>query len=83
MYLDFKISAWERVFVPKELEEEVLKSLKDGQIQTSNDIINHFEGTERKDLFGIETLVPHENDGQCTIEFIEDGEDREPIFVNA
>lgn len=25
MYLDFKITAWERVFVPKELEIEVIK----------------------------------------------------------
>ena len=84
MYLDFKISAWERVYIPKELEEEVLQDLKNGAILTSNDVIHAFEekGVEFDSMIGLETLVPHDNDGQFTIEFLEDDGDT-PIFRNA
>lgn len=84
MYLDFKISAWERVYIPKELEQEVLTDLKNGAILTSNDVIYAFEekGVEFDGMIGLETLVPHDNDGQPTIEFIED-DGEVPIFRNA
>lgn len=73
MHVDFKITAWERVQIPEEMEEEVLKGLKDGTIQNSNDL---FELVEAKggSYDGIiaeteEQILPSENDGQPTIEF--------------
>lgn len=82
MYLDFKITTWERVFVPDELKEEVLRLLKDGKIKTANDACNiekiYFEGT----IDGTEVqLVPKENDGFRTIDFIDDDGEKS-LFKN-
>ena len=84
MYLDFKISAWERVYIPKELEQEVLTGLKNGTILTSSDVICAFEekGVEYDGMICLESLVPNDNDGHPTIEFIED-EGGDIIFRNA
>ena len=72
MHVDFKVTAWERVQIPEEKKEEVLKGLKDGTIATANDLVE-FVG-EGGNYDGViaeteEQMVTSENDGQPTIEF--------------
>lgn len=85
MYLDFKVTAWERVFVPDNLKQELLKQLKDGKILSSNDVLDledstgiYFNGM----IAGTEEqMIPEEQDGFSTIELlIDDGE--KPLFKN-
>lgn len=85
MYLDFKVTSWERLYIPEELSKQVEEKLKSGEIQTANDVIGLF-GDRGVDYEGIiegveEQMTVEENGGSSTIELIEDdGED--PIFKN-
>lgn len=83
MYLDFKITAWERVYIPEEIQEEVIQKLKSGEIRTKVDALNHFkkEGAVFDDTIGIETMCLEENRGHSTIEFIGEFNDI-PLFKN-
>lgn len=83
MKVDFKIEAWESVEIPAEKEQIVLKALKKGKITNSNDLVELLG--DDADFKGVipETeiqMLPIENDGQCTIEMIND--DGDIIFVN-
>lgn len=83
MYLDFKVTAWERVFIPEENKDEVLRLLKDGQILTSNDAIVHFEEEALFEGVIMETeeqMVVHENSGFSTIELTDDNDNE--LFKN-
>ena len=76
MYVDFKITAWERVEVSDEIADKVLQMIKDGEIRTANDL---FEDEELEDYCGVTSLVPEtedymtleENGGASTIEVLE------------
>lgn len=85
MYLDFKVTSWERVYVPEELSKQVEEKLKSGEIKTANDAIGLFEDKgvyyEGHIEEVEEQMTVEENGGCSTIELIEDdGED--PIFKN-
>lgn len=83
MKVDFKIEAWESVEIPAEKEQIVLKALKEGKITNSNDLIEllgddvYFKGVTPETEI---QMLPIENDGQCTIEMLND--DGDIIFVN-
>lgn len=75
-YVDFKITSWERVSIDDERLDEVLEKIKNGEIQTSNDLVYtlnddcSFEGV----LYETEEqLSLQDNDGYSTIEIIQDG----------
>ena len=85
MYLDFKVTVWERVYIPEEIKEEVIEALHTGQVQTSNDAFCifldkgvYFEGTIEETE---EQMTPEKNGGYSTIEFLDD-DGEEPIFKN-
>jgi penicillin V acylase-like amidase (Ntn superfamily) len=70
MYIDFKITAWERVTIPDELKTEVLRKLKSGEITSSNTLYN---AVDCEDLFyqiqddSGSQLSVEENEGDETI----------------
>lgn len=75
MDVDFKITAWERVSIPEKFREEVEHALKNGKIQTANDLNWMFE--EDVDYQGVlaeteEQMIPEENGGFATIEAFDD-----------
>lgn len=84
MHVDFKITTWERVEVPPELEEVVTAKIKAGVITCSNDIwdilngddcnCNIIDGTS-------EQMSLDENDGFATIEIFDDTE-QDPLYKN-
>lgn len=84
MYVDFKITCWERVSIPEERKEEIIEKIKNGTISTANDLFEEYE--DEVHLEGViaeteEYMIPEENDGQATIEIGEKGE--ETFFTNA
>lgn len=86
MYLDFKITTWERLYVPEDLQQEIKEQLENGNLQTANDVIHKYEhkGVYMEGYISEtdETMSVDDNDGQPTIELLnDDGE--EPIFKNA
>jgi hypothetical protein len=83
MQIDFKITAWERITIPQELEQEVIKAIQNEEITNADDLIEMFgddcfyEGilTDVNQQMSIE-----ENDHNATIEIINDKGDN--IFDN-
>jgi hypothetical protein len=75
MQIDFKITAWERITIPQELEKEVIKAIQNEEITNADDLIEMFgddcfhEGilTDVNQQMSIE-----ENDHNATIEVIND-----------
>lgn len=83
MQIDFKITTWERITVPKELEQEVIKAIASEEITCADDLIEMFGD----DCFneGIlsdtsESMDIGQNDGNATIEVLNDKGDT--IFDN-
>lgn len=79
MKFDFKITAWERVEVPEELEAAVLEKVKSGDLRTTNEIISFVEDRGGSVSWEVipeceEYLTPQDNGGEATIEVMEDGE---------
>jgi hypothetical protein len=80
MEFDFKITTWERVKVSKEQEEKVLQAIKDGKVNSANDIFNLLgeEGDMNVDCQKLdnveEQMTVEENGGNSTIEVREGGE---------
>ena len=72
MYIDFKITMWERIHVPNGIEDELVNKIKSGEITSTNecygvfggDIDNHYELL----LDTSEDMSPEENSGFPTIE---------------
>lgn len=83
MYIDFKITTWERVYVPDEQKDNVLELLKNKTIESSNDMYNELDA-EQLSLEKLdeveEQMTVEENGGMSTIEAFED--DGEIIFYN-
>ena len=72
MYIDFKKSIWERVYIPKELEQTVKNRLsKDSLYDILNDLIYTAvgEGCDSEEIYETEEfLEPEQNKGKSTIE---------------
>lgn len=73
-HVDFKITTWERVELPEDIEVEVIDAIKAGKIKSANDLFNQFQ---HDDLFcdnlldSNEQISLEDNKGYSTIE-IED-----------
>ena len=83
MQIDFKITTWERISVPQELEKQVIKAIQNEEITSADDLIEMFGD----DCFneGIisdvsQQMSIEENDDNATIEIINDKGDT--IFDN-
>jgi hypothetical protein len=83
MHVDFKITTWERVYVPKGKEEEFMDLIRNKEIESANDMFMQDENCwiERIDEAD-EQMTPDENNGCSTLEvYLDICED--PIFTNA
>ena len=83
MQIDFKITTWERISVPQELQEAVTKAIANEEITCADDLIEMFGD----DCFneGIlsdvsQQMTIEENDHNATIEVLNDKGDT--IFDN-
>lgn len=70
-HLDFKISSWKRIYIPNDKVEEVIKRLKNGDVDTPYDLVEE-EGIYFNPC-GVdeeceEPLTVEENDGASTQE---------------
>lgn len=88
MFVDFKVTVWQRFDVPEELEDEVMEKLRSGVISTGNDLHEFLEEEHKVDsdwhniIETEEFLTPDENDGQSTIECV--GKDtKKTIWTNS
>ena len=84
MQVDFKITTWERISIPQELQEQVIKGILNEEITCSDDLYEMFGD----DCFneGIlsdvsQQMTIEENDHNATIEVLNDKGDT--IFDNA
>lgn len=83
MYIDFKITTWERIHIPSEYSKKALKLLKDKTIECSSDLYNEFDGDKLtlEELHDVEEqMTVSENDGCSTIEMFDD--EGNSIFEN-
>lgn len=74
MKFEFKTTVWETVDFPEKYNEEVLQAIKDGKINSSEDIFTFLaeKGEHNVDCKVLsntsEQMIPDEQDGQSTIE---------------
>ena len=71
MYLDFKVTVWERVFIPEEMKDEVLRGLEDGSIQNQGDLPFDLDFESETMYDTGDQMSLEENEGQATIIFVE------------
>ena len=85
MKFDFKITTWERVTVREENEQEVLQAIKEGKIESAQDIFDFLAdkgdmNIECEKLSDVdEQMSVEDNDGASTIEVVDNGK---TIFSN-
>ena len=84
MHIDFKVTIWERICVPKPLQQKVKELIKKGHFKSADDLYHWLDDInddeEQKEIFKnemlfdtTEQLTPEENNGEPTIEaFIDD-----------
>ena len=72
MVVDFKITTWERVSVPQEMEKQVIDAIESGEVRSSTDLLDLFEEVTFEGIMEetSEQMLIEENDGQATIEVI-------------
>jgi len=78
MYIDFKITTWERVEIPQELEAVVKNELAQGNITSAIDLFDLDDSMKCEKLPDFdEPMSPEENGGQPTIEaYMDKGSDK-------
>lgn len=84
MYFDFKITVWERVNVPEEIQQEVLELIKKGEITSTEDLYQKYpnEDISHKSLDNTEEqMTPSANNGCATIQVCNFHE--ETLFTNS
>jgi hypothetical protein len=76
MHIDFKITTWERVEIPKGMEREIFSKIEDGTISSANGLFS-FTPTDGSGYLDLtcekledtdEQMTPEENGGCSTIE---------------
>ena len=76
MHIAFKISCWEQLRVPEEIEKEVEEKVRAKLIESINDVYNEFPEYGDFNWNKIddtdESMMPIENDGQATVELYDD-----------
>ena len=82
MYIDFKVTMWKRIYVPKDKEDKVKELIKKGYITDGDDLYQWFTDnfeTGTQDIVNetlydtAEQMTPEENNGSSTIEAFIDG----------
>ena len=75
MHVDFKITTWERVFIPESDKERVLELLKSKTVESAEDLFNELDADDliREELEDVSIqMTVEENDGNSTIEMYEE-----------
>lgn len=69
MYIDFKITTWERIYIEDEsLEGKIIAALKSGEITSANDVFEFDENADREILDDVDSQMSiYDNDGFSTI----------------
>ena len=75
MYLDQKVTVWQRVHFNNEQDmQKAIEMLKEKEIETINDVCEHFE-ISSENLVETETILnPIDNEDYSTLEVWKDGE---------
>lgn len=77
MHIDFKVTMWERIYIPKGQEEKIKELVKKGYITNGDDLYQWFVDNDEEQGQNLVTetlydtskhLTPEENDGENTIE---------------
>jgi hypothetical protein len=75
MYADFKITLWERIKIPKELEKNFEKKISEGKITCPHEAIRLLETVaeiERERLDDtVQLTLPKNNDGEATLQIFD------------
>lgn len=83
MHVDFKITTWERVYVPKGKEEEFMELIRNKEIESAGDMFTQDENCVIERIDDVdEQMTPDENNGFSTLEVFLDISEN-PIFTNA
>lgn len=72
MEVRFKVTIWE---IHQVSDDEIVKKVKEGVIETSNDLCDEYGSNWEHDLETSEDMKPLENNGFPTIEIIDDNND--------
>lgn len=81
MYIDFKITTWDRVHILSQDEEEVRLAIKNGELTSQQDFnLLDVEGSWEKLDDVDEQMSVEENGGNATVEVWEN--DDEKIYTN-
>ncbi|MEA2037237.1 MAG: hypothetical protein U9O94_07015 [Nanoarchaeota archaeon] len=76
MNIDFKITIWERIGIPEELEEEILAKFKSGEFEDYHQMTDAYPEEEFPSviLYGSEeAMTLDDNKGNSTFEIMSDG----------
>jgi hypothetical protein len=70
MYIDFKITTWERIHIEDEsIKDKIVTALKSGKITSADDVYELDKDANRELLYDVEEqMTIEENDGFSTIE---------------
>jgi hypothetical protein len=74
MYIDFKITTWERIHIEDEsLKDKIVAALKSGEITSADDVFELDNDAYKEDLYYVEEqMTVEDNDGFSTIEAYDD-----------
>ena len=74
MYIDFKITTWQRIRIKDEsLKDEIVAALKSGEITSADDVFELDNDAYKEDLYYVEEqMTVEDNDGFSTIEAYDD-----------
>lgn len=75
MQVYFKVTGWELVTIPEEIEREVIQKIKNGEITSANELFSKMENDDLMCDFVADTseqMPLADNDGYSTIEIIKE-----------
>lgn len=70
MYIDFKITTWERIHIKDEsLKDKIVAALKSGEITSADDVFDFNKDADREIFHEIDSqqMTIYDNDGFSTI----------------
>lgn len=70
MYIDFKITTWERIYIKDEsLKDKIVAALKSGEITSADDVFDFNKDADREIFHEIDSqqMTIYDNDGFSTI----------------
>jgi len=78
MYVDFKISTWERMQIPEDEETKIQDGLLTGNFTSGDDVYNALGDCNVEFIEGMPSvqMTISENEGECTIELFNNNNER-------